>query len=816
MVTADSINSSLELRRAPQEEVQGMLSPNAFADLVEQALGRPFNSEQRKCVTAGTASPLLIIAGPGTGKTTVLVLRALRHLLVDGIFPEAILITTFTKKAAQEVRTRWLDWGLPLLDAALAHPDLQGADEQAWLRRVDLNRCVTGTLDSICEDLISEYRPAGTVTPVLVQGYPANQMLLRSGFSNLYYAARATVDAYLATYSLSGDAPRTQSDLVQASRPIMDRFIHDQVNVAGFSQATPHNQAKSILVDGHAGYQADLAGRSQMDFAMLELTFLQRVAQGQLDEAVLAWKAVLVDEYQDTNSLQESIYFEIVRRTGAALSVVGDDDQSLYRFRGATVELFTRFVTRLHTATARNTQTVYLTRNYRSTPEIVAFFNAFLANDPGFAPARINPPKPPIVPDRGGSGLPVLGMFRQDAGTLARDLATFLHDVFRNGGRRIDLPDATHTTLSGNADGGDFGDAIVLSHSVREYGRGFRGAPPPERMPLLLRREMAARGTGVFNPRGQALADQANVRVLLGLLLECLDLSDAAHPDGMITPGVTALTNAARATFAGWRQAAAAFAATNPTPGGLTAFLSHWCTRTSQTGEQWPDDWPLLELLFKLITWMPEFRGDPEHQVWLEAISRAAVQARLFSPYGGTIRNRAPHDERSRASIIRDILRPIADGMVDVDEELIPNVPRDRLGILTIHQSKGLEFPLVVVDIGSNFSRNHPRHAGLRFPTQASSVTMLEDDLAPFSHVGPARTARSALNRTFDDLVREYYVAYSRPQTALLLVGHDKTVATHAPVRNVAAWWRRDQSWAWHDPNGAHSTFANALPLVML
>lgn len=816
MVTADSINSSLELRRAPQGEVQGMLSPNAFVDLVERALGRSLNPEQRACVKADTASPLLIIAGPGTGKTTVMVLRALRHLLVDGMLPEAILITTFTKKAAQEVRTRWLDWGLPLLDAALAHPDLQGADEQAWLRRVDLNRCVTGTLDSICEDLLSEYRPAGTVTPVLVQGYAANQMLLRSGFGDRYYAARDIVNAYLATYSPSGNPPRTQSDLVQASRPIMDRFIHDQVNVAGFRQATPHDQAKKILVDGHAKYQDDLAHRSQMDFAMLELTFLQRVAQGQLDEAVLAWKAVLVDEYQDTNSLQESIYFELVRRSGAALSVVGDDDQSLYRFRGATVELFTKFVERLQTATGLAAHTEYLTLNYRSTPEIVKFFNGFIANDPAFQAARIVPPKPPIVWHRAASGLPVLGMFRQDAAVLAHDLAEFLNDVFRRGGRSIDLPDGSHLPLACAADGGDFGDAIVLSHSVREFGGSFRGTPPPERFPLQLRREMAALGVNVFNPRGQALADQPAARTLLGLLLECLDRSSPEHPAGVITPQVQALTNSARAALAEWRQAAAHFAAQNPYPGGLTAFLDHWCTRTSQTGGQWPDDWPLLELLFKLITWMPAFRDDPEHQVWLEAITRAAAQARLFSPYGSTVRNRAPHDERSRASIIRDILRPISDGLVDVDEELIPSVPRDRLGILSIHQSKGLEFPLVVVDISSGFATNHRMTAGMRFPSGPSSVAMLEDDLAPYSKVGPARTARPAMDRSFDDLVREYYVAYSRPQTALLVVGHEKSVATNRTVCHVASGWRRDGTWSWHDGAGPRSTFANNPPLVML
>ena len=57
-------------------------------------------------------------------------------------------------------------------------------------------------------------------------------------------------------------------------------------------------------------------------------------------------EVVLVDEYQDTNLLQESLYFELAKRCGGALTVVGDDDQSLYRFRGATVDLFSDFGTR--------------------------------------------------------------------------------------------------------------------------------------------------------------------------------------------------------------------------------------------------------------------------------------------------------------------------------------------------------------------------------------------------------------------------------------------------------------------------------------
>ena len=94
-----------------------MLSADEFITLVEARLARP-NDEQRRCVKATESQPFLIIAGPATGKTTVMVLRALRHLLVDAMPPEQIVITTFTKKVAQEVRTRWLDWGLPLIEAA--------------------------------------------------------------------------------------------------------------------------------------------------------------------------------------------------------------------------------------------------------------------------------------------------------------------------------------------------------------------------------------------------------------------------------------------------------------------------------------------------------------------------------------------------------------------------------------------------------------------------------------------------------------------------------------------------------------------------
>lgn len=791
-----------------------MLTAEEFEALVLSCLNRRPNKEQSVCISADPAYPLLIVAGPGTGKTTVMVLRALRHLLVDRIEPEGIVVTTFTRKAAQEVRTRWLDWGLPLVEAAKSHASLQSGDDQAWLERIDLNRCITGTLDSICETLLSEHRVPGTATPVLIEGYPANQKLLKAGLAKAYTESRSILEPYLSAFNFDGAPPSTQGEFVKIARVIVDRFTHDRVDIQNYRTSEPHAAAKELLAATYEEYCASLAQSSQLDFALLEFEFLNRLQTKGLDSAVSGWKALLVDEYQDTNPLQEAIYFEVMRRTGASLSVVGDDDQSLYRFRGATVELFTQFVSRLEAAVGVKARTEALFQNYRSTEEITTLFNTFIENEPGFAQARIQPPKPKIHAERGQIGLPVLGMFRKDAATLASDVASFLDDVFRKGGKSIPLADGSQTKLVCNSPGGDFGDAVVLAHSTAEYKR-FKSESPKQMFPSMLRHELELRNVGVFNPRGQALSDQPSVQCFLGLLLECVDRSTTANPDGTLTPEVMGLTNLARARMLEWRVAAQAYIEADPAPGGLRTFVDAWHGRQSSTGP-WPEEWPVLELAFKLVAWMPQFQHDPEHQIWLEAVSRSITQARLFSPYTGQILNASPQDVRSRSSVIRDILRPIAEGLVDVDEEVLQNVPRDRLAYMTIHQSKGLEFPLVIVDVSSGFATNHAKTAYARYPSAASTVACLEDDLAPFTEIGSARRKRTGLDRSFDDLMRLYYVAYSRAQTALLIIGHEKTIVTGNPVKTVASGWARNGSWSWHKSEKPQPTLANSVPVVLL
>jgi len=818
----DCVPTSTGIVRFPL--VNAVLPLHDFIPAVRAAIPRfraqPFgppapDAQQESCILHPPGAPLQIVAGPGSGKTTVLVLRALRLVVVDGLLPEHILLTTFTTKAADEIRTRLIEWGRHLVDHLRSHGP---SHLSTHLAQVDVNRFKTGTLDSVCEDAIRTMRAATDPAPTLLEGFAANAIMRRRGLSGTVYTGGAIdpdVGTFLAGFTFEGQPPGNMGELVKTVRPIFDRLAHDLVDIAQFRVLPTHTAARDKLAQGYEAYVQHLRDTNRLDFALLERAFLERLTTGRLSRFTDGVRAILIDEYQDTNLLQESIYFELFRRSKASLTVVGDDDQSLYRFRGATVELFRDFRTRLHSAVqGASAKRLDLVNNYRSTPEVVAFFNAFVINDPDFLPARVHPPKPAIQAQLQSNGVRVLGMFRADCQTLAADLSAFLRDVFRGNGRRVGGPGGPVIARSPN--GGDFGDAVLLAHSVNEFTSSFMGQSPRPRLPHLLRFNLETSGIGVFNPRGQALRDIRDVQELLGAMLECLD------PGGVIQSSMR-LRSTAQQYLNTFRAAYAQYGASNPPPNapqGLSAFVTAWGNRTNQSGNSWPREWPVLELCFKLLAWFPRLRDDPEGQVHLEAVARAISQSATFSPYKALVLNQllAPHDRRSVESALRDILAPLAEGEVDVDEEIMPNIPRDRFAMMTIHQAKGLEFPLVVVDVSSDFKTNHPKNRFKRFPGQPSNVAAMEDDLAPVCSVGVLRQQRTGLQRTFEDLIRLYYVAFSRPQSVLLLVGVDTCLQYRTTVQNVATFWRSNGSWAWIKPYTGKKPppLANAIPVELI
>ena len=771
------------------------ISDQQFLELAKRRAERdlldPNNLAQLEAATYAGGSVLQIVAGPGSGKTTVIVLRALRHVFVEGVRPENILITTFTRKAAKELRTRWLEWG----DAILG--EVKSDD------RPDLNKCMIDTLDSVAHRVLSDNRPTGELSPIIAE-VPASLVTLRRvAFGNVYNDPNKDVlDEYLRCHTFDGGKPRNRGDALSVTKRLLERLVQDRVGLGSYRNA---GKAQELVAEMLESYREHADETGVFDFALLEEKFLQRLANGGLDEWINPLKAVLIDEYQDTNPLQEAIYFKIFKKDGLRAAIVCDDDQAMYRFRGGSVELFTDFSRRCERIAGRRTKRVDMVRNFRSTPEIVEFYNSHILTDPKFACARISPSKPPVAPVRKSGGIPVLGMFRPDEKTLATDLADFIGELVKQ--RRFAIGD-TGKEIVLSPDGA-LGDIAFLSHSVNETTYDRWDGEVERRFPSLFREKLESRGLGVFNPRGQALRTIPEVQKLLGLLLlaigyysmPVLGENSSDDEDGIF------LSREARSFLDEWADIANQFASPSPPPDdgrGIRGFIEDWWAASSgEILKGFPGEYPALELLYKMLAWLPDFQHDRERQAWLEAVARVIASASMASPYRMRIRQNTKdgdageHVLRSRFSLIRDALVPIAENrQIDADEDLIPNVPRDRLPFMTIHQAKGLEFPLVIVDVGSRFKTDHWTQRFLRFPdkNKPSNAVRAEEDME--RHLpSPLRGGRLAAERDFDDLVRLYYVAYSRPQSALILVGNSELLGPKIP--NAALGWRRDGTRAW-------------------
>ena len=184
--------------------------------------------------------------------------------------------------------------------------------------------------------------------------------------------------------------------------------------------------------------------------------------------------------------------------------------------------------------------------------------------------------------------------------------------------------------------------------------------------------------------------------------------------------------------------------------------------------------------------------------MYLEAITQFITQTGFFNKYSANIVFTSPEEERlSILEAIWNIFLPIATGDVSIEESLLETLPTNRLNIMSIHQSKGLEFPLVIVDVGSKFKNNNVKTQDLRFPKKEPDYTIMEETIRKYSELGDED--RSEKDKSFDDLTRLYFVAFSRAEHILILVGLYSAIdgynykQKHKSIPNIALGWSRDE-----------------------
>jgi DNA helicase-2/ATP-dependent DNA helicase PcrA len=324
----------------------------------ESRLFADLNPTQREAVAA-TEGPVLVVAGAGSGKTRVLTYR-IAHLLRDlRVPPQSVLAITFTNKAADEMKAR--------VGALVG-----GAVRSMWV----------STFHSACVRILRR---------------EASRLGYRSGFS-IYDDADSLRLLNLVLKDLDLDPKRFPP---KAMKAVISKAKNELVDFESFADQGDgfyHEQVADI----YRLYQQRLLGASAMDFDDLLMVTVELF--GAFPEVLAGYQErfryVLVDEYQDTNRAQ----YMLVRQLTAShrnLCVVGDSDQSIYKFRGADIRNIRDFEMDYPDA-----RIVVLDQNYRSTETILDAANSVISNNTKRTPKN-------LWSDR-GRGVPILRYEAED------------------------------------------------------------------------------------------------------------------------------------------------------------------------------------------------------------------------------------------------------------------------------------------------------------------------------------------------------------------------------------------------------------------
>lgn len=312
-----------------------MKHPPALPDSAVPDWLQRLNPPQREAVLT-TEGPVLMLAGAGTGKTAALTHR-LAHLVRQRLaWPSEILCVTFTNRAAREMRHRV---GQLIGDAVEGMP---------WL----------GTFHSICARMLRRH---------------AELAGLQSNFTIIDTDDQLRVLKALIT-ELGLDEKRWPARQLAG---LIDGWKNRGLNPADLTPVDNESYANGRGQQVYEAYQARLKALNACDFGDLMLHMLNVFRQHRdvLEQYQTRFKYVMVDEYQDTNAVQY-LWLRLLAQQRKNICVVGDDDQSIYSWRGAEVANILRFEKDFPGA-----KVIRLEQNYRSTPQILAAASGLIASN---------------------------------------------------------------------------------------------------------------------------------------------------------------------------------------------------------------------------------------------------------------------------------------------------------------------------------------------------------------------------------------------------------------------------------------------------
>lgn len=683
------------------------------------------NPQQLEAIFA-TDGPVLIIAGPGSGKTFTLVERIVYLITQKGVAPESLLVVTFTDKAARELTTR--------ISNRLAELNIQ----------FNLNEMYLGTFHSICLRLLEDYREFTRLK---------RSFTLFDQFDQQYFIYQRIKDfrelpnAHLVMGEDQVGRWAQSENLLQW----LNKVSEEALEVASLSVASePEIRA---LASCFAKYQQLLDEHNSLDFSGIQYEALQLLEKhpGVLEQMREKLTHLMVDEYQDTNTIQERILI-LLAGEQRNLCVVGDDDQGLYRFRGATIRNILEFPALFGKGLCKQ---VKLTVNYRSHPDIIRFYNEWMKEQTWDDGTRVFRFAKQIVPREDEfPAVPTVvrlaaGANESDASSWHAEVCTFLK------------------TLKASEQLTDWNQVAFLFRSVKN-----------EKV-VTLARFLEAQGIPVFSPRSNMFFEREEIRLMIGALIFLFPQF----------PKVRAWVDGASLEI--WE------------------YYDHQCFKPFTDELRKPENRPLLDWARPLAKRHAVLTQNTDYT--FSGLFYQLLQFPLFSRFlgedavQGIDKGRAARNlgtfsklvtkfeylhyvsvlnpewlEKNLRDLFNQFLRFLQDGGIGEYEDEAEYAPKGCVSFLTIHQSKGLEFPVVVC--GSLEAVPRKQYSSLDVLLEDGGY-LSKERFEPLEHI-----------KNFD-FWRLFYTAFSRAQNLLVLAAQEKQGRGRSPSKYFERVFYESPSW---------------------
>lgn len=661
------------------------------------------NDGQRQAIQT-TEGPLLITAGPGTGKTFTLVQRTIYLIQEKGVRPEQILLATFTEKAAKELVTR--------ITNELAAKNIIA----------NINEMYIGTFHSLCLRIIKEHLEYTRLKKNYRTLDDFDQQYIV--FQNIsQFRAIQDVEALLpdsGAWKRAGEICNFVNNLSEELIDPDELIQDDDVQIVALG--------KTLKL-----YQNILFENNYIDFSGIqtEAYWLLSNHQEVLTEIREKIKYIMIDEYQDTNFIQEQIVF-LLGREHKNICVVGDDDQGLYRFRGATIRNILEFPQKFEDNECR---VIPLVINYRSNSDIVDFYNEWMTTTDGarfrfrWKNFRYDKTIEPHQKTQLHSPAAVKLSSTNDEDEWREKILAFINNLKASG------------KLS------DYNQIAFLFNSVKH-----------ERVTKLAR-FLESKGVNVYSPRSNMFFQRDEIRLMLG----CLMLMFPQYVQGLEEHNYQYLQ---QEHYHYYRECI--IAANRYLMQPKAADFRNWIRRRGKlhNGLTEATDYAYSGLIYQMFEFDPfssilttemdvgliDLRPARNIALFTQVINKFEYLHRI-SVLDPTVYRGCRRIDHNTELLFNLYLRLLYDGGIAEYEDDAEYAPSGCVSFLTIHQSKGMEFPIVFVDsLGS-------------IPRKSYKDIIQEVERKYFKR--PAFEPLQDIK--YFDFWRLYYTAFSRAQDLLVL-----------------------------------------------